>query len=351
MLVSQRNVYSCTPDELILVQMISRHGDVSPSQLYPEDPNPADVWKGGLEDLTLKGKFQCYALGCYLRARYGDFITSDPHEVEVLSASKRYCVNSAQSLVTALYAPSSDWEIVEQFPWQPIFIQYGNQTIEKSLNNLPCPSADEETRRILSEEIKMLQNYEGLIYFWQENSGWNFESLKDIEALYDVIQTEAKYNLNIPTWAQNYWSYLQYLHDLSFILKLKTNQQKRLRGGPLVDLVFDKMKKKASEELGKTKVFVYSTHGLNIAAYLSALGMWNGMEPESCATVLIELYRHQDDHYIRHMYLNSTTPEREPQQYHVLTVPGCGEFCPLDYILEISKDMIPQNWDKECQHA
>ncbi|CAL1279916.1 unnamed protein product [Larinioides sclopetarius] len=228
--VFHRDVYACTADELILVQMISRHGDISPSELYPEDPNSADVWKEGLEDLTLKGKFQCYALGCYIRARYEGFITSDPNEVEVLSASKRHCVNSAQSLVTALYAPNSDWEIIQKFPWQPIFIQYGNETIEKCLNNLPCPSADEETRRILSEEKNMLENYEALIYFWKENSGLNFESLKDIESLFDIIQMEAKYSLNVPTWAQTYWNYLGYLHDLSFMLKLKTNQQKRLRG-------------------------------------------------------------------------------------------------------------------------
>ncbi|GFY59930.1 prostatic acid phosphatase [Trichonephila inaurata madagascariensis] len=74
-------VLSCSPDELVLVQMISRHCDLSPTRLYPEDPNSAEVWKEGLGEMTLKGKFQAYALGCYLRARYGGFITSDPTEV------------------------------------------------------------------------------------------------------------------------------------------------------------------------------------------------------------------------------------------------------------------------------
>ncbi|GBM31921.1 Lysosomal acid phosphatase [Araneus ventricosus] len=259
------------------------------------------------------------------------------HSVFIIaSEASRVCVANLGGLQRN---PSGGWRALASRGQSPLV----------SLNNLPCPSADEETRRILSEEMKMLQNYEALIYFWHENSGWNFESLKDIEALYDIVQTEAKYSLNVPTWAQSYWSYLQYLHDLSFMLKLKTNQQKRLRGGPLVDLVLDKMKKAVSEELEKTKVFLYSTHGLNIAAYLSALGMWNGLEPESCATVLIEMYRRQDNHYVRHLYLNSTTPEREPQQYHPLTVPGCGEFCPLDYILGLTTDMIPQNWEEECQ--
>ncbi|GFW39139.1 DUF4817 domain-containing protein [Trichonephila clavipes] len=63
------------------IRRISRHCDLSPTRLYPEDPNSAEVWKEGLGEMTLKGKFQAYALGCYLRARYGGFITSDPTEV------------------------------------------------------------------------------------------------------------------------------------------------------------------------------------------------------------------------------------------------------------------------------
>ncbi|GIY48600.1 prostatic acid phosphatase, partial [Caerostris darwini] len=185
-----KKVHSCTEDELVLVQMISRHGEISPIKLYPEDPNPAEVWKEGLEDLTLKGKFQAYALGCYLRARYDGFITSDPNEVDVISGSKEYCVKSAQSFITALYAPDSNWEIVQQFPWQPMFIQYGNATTEKCLSNPSCPAADEETRRIFSDEKEMLESYEGLIQFWQENSGRNFEGLEDIETLYNTLRTE-----------------------------------------------------------------------------------------------------------------------------------------------------------------
>ncbi|GIX78809.1 ATP-dependent DNA helicase [Caerostris extrusa] len=133
------------------------------------------------------------------------------------------------------------------------------------------------------------------------------------------------------------------------MLKIKTSNLKRLRGGPLVDFTLDKMKKKKTENMEKTKVISYTTHGLNIAAYLSALDIWNGLEPESCATVLVELYRTDGNHFVRHLYLNSTTPEREPQQLHLLIIPGCTEFCPLDFVLEFTKDVIPQNWEKECQ--
>ncbi|GFT42838.1 prostatic acid phosphatase [Nephila pilipes] len=329
-------------------EQVSRHCDLSPSKLYPEDPNSADIWKEGLGEITLKGKFQAYALGCYLRARYGGFITSDPTEVEVLSASNKHCITSSQSLITALYAPDSNWEIVQDFPWQPMYIQFGNDT-DKYLSQPSCPLATEETQKLTSEEMEKLENYEDLIYYWKENSGWDFKDLEDIEALYNTVRAEAKYGLNIPSWAQNYWNYLQYLHDLSYSLKFKTSNQKRLRGGPLLDVTLDKMKRKASAELGKTKVIHYTTLGNNIAAFLYAMDVWNGLEPESCATVLIELYQSEGDNFVRYLYLNSTTPEREPQQLHLLTIPGCTEFCPLDYILEYTRDIIPQNWEKECQ--
>ncbi|GFR14732.1 prostatic acid phosphatase [Trichonephila clavata] len=343
-------VYSCSSDELVLVQMISRHCDLSPSRLYPEDPNSAEVWKEGLGEITLKGKFQAYALGCYLRARYGGFVTSDPTEVEVLSASKKHCVLSSQSLITALYAPDPNWEIVQDFPWQPIFVHYGNDT-DKYLSQPFCPSADEETQRLSSEQMKKLDNYEDVIYYWKENSGWDFKDLEDIESLYNTVRAEAKYGLNIPSWVQNYWNYMQYLHDLSFALKLKTKDQKRFRGGPLLEVTLDKMKKKASGELEKTKVVHYTTLGNNIAALLSTMDVWNGLEPDSCATVLIELYKSEDSHFVRYLYLNSTTPEREPQQLHLLIVPGCTEYCPLDYILEYTHDRIPQNWEEECLNS
>ncbi|GFW39142.1 hypothetical protein TNCV_1831321 [Trichonephila clavipes] len=80
-------------------------------------------------------------------------------QAEVLSASKKHCVLSSQSLTTALYAPDSNWEIVQDFPWQPILAQYGNDT-DKYLSQPFCPFADEETQRLSSEQMKNMENYE-----------------------------------------------------------------------------------------------------------------------------------------------------------------------------------------------
>lgn len=44
------------------------------------------------------------------------------------------------------------------------------------------------------------------------------------------------------------------------------------------------------------------------------------------------------------VYLRNST-HNEP---YLLTVPGCTEFCPLDRVLELTKNVIPDNIEEEC---
>ncbi|KAJ7383674.1 mitochondrial acyl carrier protein, partial [Desmophyllum pertusum] len=53
-----------------MVNAIYRHGDRSPSRIYPTDPYREDVWPQGLGMLTQKGMRQEYALGKFLKSRY-----------------------------------------------------------------------------------------------------------------------------------------------------------------------------------------------------------------------------------------------------------------------------------------
>ncbi|KFM73797.1 Prostatic acid phosphatase, partial [Stegodyphus mimosarum] len=340
---------ACTEDELVFLQVISRHGSTSPKFLYPTNPNPKELWKEGLDDLTMLGKFQPYALGSFLRARYEKFITSDPIEVEVFSSAKRATVKSAQSLVTALYAPNPYWEVVKNFSWQPIYIKYENEDEGKYFSKPFCLAADTEYEQLLARDSDViLQTYQTLIQFWQTNSGLELKNIEDVEKLFDILKTEAIYNLTIPEWAKNSWNDMRYLHDLSYAWKFKTRHMQRLRGGPLVDLTLKTMKKKAAGDLENKKVYVYSTHDFNIAAFLSTMGMWNYLRPEPSATILIELYEHENNYFVRYLYLNSTMPEREPQYLNLLYVPGCIEFCPLSYVINLMSNMIPKDWDGEC---
>ncbi|XP_054716893.1 prostatic acid phosphatase-like [Uloborus diversus] len=341
---------ACTREELVMIQIVSRHGSTSPRATYPEDPNPVSTWKEGLDDLIMLGKFQPYALGCHIRALYEDFITSDPTEVEVTSSAQPKSVKSAQSLLASLYAPSPYWEVVQNFSWQPIHIKYDKEEDDMYLSNPACLAADKELERVMAREsTAVFQGYKELIYFWQLNSGWELQSIRDIDMLYDVLFKEASYNLTVPDWAKSSWNELKFCHELASISRSKTKVLQRLRGGPLVGLTVERMKKRIADETDQKKVAVYMTQAENIAAFLSAMGMWNFQQPGPCSTVLIELYKHEGNPFVRYLYVNSTTPEKQPQLIYPLTVPGCTEFCHLDYIIEYTKAMIPTDWKDECR--
>jgi len=31
-----------------------------------------------------------------------------------------------------------------------------------------------------------------------------------------------------------------------------------------------------------------------------------------------------------------------------LTVPGCESFCPLTQLVELTRDVVPDDWEEEC---
>lgn len=43
--------------------------------------------------------------------------------------------------------------------------------------------------------------------------------------------------------------------------------------------------------------------------------------------------------------LNNT----ETTTLHKLRIPGCEDLCKLDDLFQIWKDVIPDNWEHECQ--
>lgn len=83
---------------------------------------------------------------------------------------------------------------------------------------------------------------------------------------------------------------------------------------------------------------------------LDALNLYNLKQPPYCATLLFELHKRTDSvNAVRLLYLNSSNPEKEIEEPHVLVLEGCTEFCPLADFIKLTKDLMPENWEKECQ--
>lgn len=62
---SRRSSITDEDTDLVLVQIVFRHGDRTPTSLYPNDPYGPTIWDkyGGLGELSQKGMQQHYAYG------------------------------------------------------------------------------------------------------------------------------------------------------------------------------------------------------------------------------------------------------------------------------------------------
>lgn len=66
--------------------------------------------------------------------------------------------------------------------------------------------------------------------------------------------------------------------------------------------------------------------------------------PPYAACVLLEMrINDQNKPYISVFYKNTTA---EPS---ALQIPDCGVACPLETMFDLYEDILPHNWEEECQ--
>jgi lysosomal acid phosphatase len=116
--------------QLVLLQVLFRHGDRSPIAPYPGDPYNESTWAsyGGFGQLTQIGMKQTHQYGCFLRRTYSKFLTEryEPTRVFVRSTDYDRTIISAQSVLAGLFEPRGDQLWNEQIKWQPIPIHTKN---------------------------------------------------------------------------------------------------------------------------------------------------------------------------------------------------------------------------------
>lgn len=338
--------------KLLLVQMLFRHGDRAPVQLYPTDPNPEDVWPEGLGRLTKLGKRQQYSLGKLFRHLYRDFVTTNPNEVTVNSSASDRCLRSAQATVAAFYAPTSKWSFESCVDWQPIPVYYAPQDQDKYLYpGSRCPAATTEIKNIMKgpQVQQFLSEHKEILDYLSTHSGKQIQDALSVLLFIDTLHIEKKHNLIIPSWAYTYWDkYKKILHQ-AYQFFINSPVLLRLRAGPILGKITEDMKRKINHEIPDIKVRIYSTHDLLVLGVLDALQFSDVGPPPYSATIIFELHEKMDGgKAVRLLYLNSTTPEDVSQEPHVLTLDGCAEYCPLEHFFQHTKDVIPENWESEC---
>ncbi|EYC16596.1 hypothetical protein Y032_0033g2741 [Ancylostoma ceylanicum] len=94
--------------EVVHVQVLFRHGDRAPSNVYPLDPYGEEVWPRGFSQLTEQGYRRAQELGEYLRVRYGNqhnLLGPKYHRKEVYmrSSDKDRCIETAMGVASTMF--------------------------------------------------------------------------------------------------------------------------------------------------------------------------------------------------------------------------------------------------------
>jgi len=167
----------------------------------------------------------------------------------------------------------------------------------------------------------------------------------------DALKIEGLYNFTLPDWTHEifpkYNDQLHFLVGFSFQMITYSQEMKRLKVGPLLGEVLENMKNKSTDSMDeRMKFFMFSAHDTTVAGFLNALDLFDLEPPPYTAAIFIELHfnRTSKDYFVEILYRNGT--DSEP---YVLRPIGCPVPCTLAEFTELTKPIIPINWEKECQ--
>ncbi|OWF40461.1 lysosomal acid phosphatase-like isoform X2 [Mizuhopecten yessoensis] len=360
MVVMVKQCQSDYTSNLKLVNLVYRHGDRSPIDVYKGDPNGKDNWPDGMGWLSKIGMNQHYRLGQWLRDRYNGFLSSDyiHTEIVVTSSDEDRCLMSAASNLAGLYPPTGDQVWNSNITWQPIPIHTKPKYEDNRINmGETCPSYTEQyDKDMRSPSIAAIDKANKEFYqFLSNKTGWGPLNITSIWKISDLFVCEKAHGMNWTTWANETWKNekitvyekLRYLDDIAFRL-LFSGPKSRLKGGPLLKEIIENMWHRLKGET-QPKLYMHSGHDTTVAALLTALGLYDhGKSPPYAAMVAVELRENttaQPHNYFVNVWYKNTT---ETDTAYKLTIPGCTTDCPYDTFLNLTKDKIPTDWNKEC---
>lgn len=155
--------------------------------------------------------------------------------------------------------------------------------------------------------------------------------------------------MTLPSWTKGYFPDQLFKPAVfSYVLNAYNEKLNRLKGGVLLKKLLSDWKTKADGTLkpSQRKAYLYGGHDSTIANILSTLKVWDPQIPEYGITILLELSKDRiTNEYGLEVFLRNTTTVPP----HQLQIPGCDKWCSLPKLIELTKVVVPENWEDECK--
>lgn len=347
-----------TSQSLIYSNVVWRHGDRSYIMTYPNDPyKDQNIWKNGFGQLTNIGMREQYELGKFLRLTYGNLLNIEylRDEIYIRSTDKDRTIMSAQSNLAALYPVTEDemWN-GSSTNWHPIPVHTVPELQDKLLRypKRDCPRYNEIMAIIRASPwfIEHEKTNSDFYKFLDEKTGSKIPyNLLNVWGIEDNLFCLKSNNYALPDWAtDDVLAKLMHLNSLEMGLMFTDveykyrNEISRMQGGVLLKQMIENMK----ERIGGTSnysMIAYSAHDTTLTALLVTLGSYDWIQPQYASCVMVNLYQDGDQYTVQLQYRRGNGTVSDLDFY------DCGTPCTLEKFVQISQDLIPDDYNVECR--
>ncbi|XP_005184973.1 venom acid phosphatase Acph-1 [Musca domestica] len=342
---------------LELVHIVLRHGPRTPVDTYPKDPYLHSKFEPtGWGHVTNKGKRELFELGELLNQRYGKFMEPyyTPDKVHAQATASPRAMMTLATVLASMFPPrNTPMEWHPALNWQPIPI-FSEPLDQDSLLlvRTPCPRYFEARQEVLElPEVKEEHaKYESLFRNLSALTGLNITEAEHINSLYITLEAERDFGLPLPAWAKDYFpEKMQFMAEQSYIYNAYTPEMQKIKGGPFLKKMFDEMLKKRDNTLkpADRKMFIYTGHDWTVGSILSALKVWERQMPRFSVMTIFELHKNAEtgEYYVEIFLRND-----EKGCLHELKLQHCHRKCPLDRLVELSADVLPNEpYEQRCR--
>lgn len=344
-------------DELVMVNLVYRHGARSPIYIYKNDPYRSH-WPDGTGRLTQNGMKMEYDLGRYLETEYveTDFVNKSylHKEVSIRSSGVDRCLQSAQSQLAGLYPPAG-WQIWNtDIAWQPIPVQTvpsDQDPLLRPENTKDCPAYHElitKMKEDSDEYKKRVIDSENLVKYLRVNSGEKRLTINNQWVINDCVKAETAEGLEQPDWIKERLPEIQdlswFLFQFSYIGQPGTaDLLGRLTGGTLLGKMIENMKSFGTDDVAP-KLNLFSGHDTSILSLSTALGITIEKELPFSAMAIVELRKTSSGLY----YVTMKYHHGNMTSYTPWKLSDCDFKCPLDDFVSKTKARVPTDRAVDC---